>query len=172
MKRITLETKIPIFKSEVLHHAKNKNIILKAIESLGVHGLVEKDQQIYNTDWYLSGEIYRPYYELMRPIMESVCREIYDVIQATGTQQYGIRNYWFQQYKSGDYHKLHTHVGTSFSCVYYLDLPEKASPITFKLYGKEFVVPVKEGEILAFPGFIPHLSEPTKANKTVIVFNI
>lgn len=172
MRKINLETKMPIFKSEALNHAKNKKLILKAIESLGTHNVIEKDQQISNTDWYLSGEIYRPYFELVRPIMESVCREVYDVIQATGTQGYGIRNYWFQQYKPGDYHKLHTHIGASFSCVYYVDLPEKAALTSFKLYGKEFTVPVKEGEILVFPGFIPHYSAPTKANKTVIVFNI
>jgi uncharacterized RmlC-like cupin family protein len=82
-----------------------------------------------------------------------------------------LSNYWFQQYENGDYHGTHVH-DTPFSSVYYIELPGESPRTTLKLFGKEYQIEVQEGDILTFPGFIPHESKENKnTRKTIIAFN-
>jgi hypothetical protein len=148
-----------------------KPLIMSAIASMGTHSMVESTQSISNTDWYLPATHARLYWPHVLPSIEHQAKEILaSLYDQEETMQ--VSNYWFQQYKEGDFHGWHIHGACTFSNVYYVDLPDGASKTTFRIKGKEFEVDVKEGQILAFPSYYPHCSKPnTRGVKTSIAFN-
>ena len=156
---------------DVPNHAEVKHQLLDGIRAMGTHSFIEGLDKISNTDWHLKPDCYRPYFQHLHPIVTPHLRTIG---QRVGVPE-GILNmsgYWFQQYLEGDYHGWHIHENSVFSNVYYVDLPEGASKTSFKLGGKEFEVPVKEGQILTFPSCFLHCSKPNSAGiKTIISFN-
>jgi ectoine hydroxylase-related dioxygenase (phytanoyl-CoA dioxygenase family) len=84
-----------------------------------------------------------------------------------------LNNVWIQQYEKGDSHGWHTHENCNFSNVYYIDLNGECPKTHFKFRGFEFEIPVKEGQILTFPGYIAHCSKENKSDyvKSVLAFN-
>jgi len=76
---------------------------------------------------------------------------------------------WYQIYMQKGYHKLHVHPNTNFTNIFYLQLPgpENSTVVDKKL------LQIKEGDIVSFPGFIPHESKPNiyKKPKIIISFN-
>jgi hypothetical protein len=165
----------PIFIRKVKNHTQIKEDILKNIQLMGKFSIVQTSslykrcQKISHTDYHMSSAQFRPYF----PIIEPILREHHNLL----TQSLNISvevilsNFWFQQYETGDYHGMHVH-DTPFSSVYYVDLPTGSAKTTLTLFGKEYEIPVEEGDILTFPGFIPHESKENKsATKTVVVFN-
>jgi hypothetical protein len=102
-----------------------------------------------------------------------IIKNVLESVKVTAKLKHNLnlRNYWFQQYKKGDYMELHAHRDADFSSVYYVDLPNGAVFTTFIFMGKEFEIEVKEGEVLTFYGCFQHMSKPTKNTKTIIAFN-
>ena len=144
---------------------------MKSIASMGVHSLVDADQQLCNSDWHLSPTFNRPYFEDVKSVLTTHL----DILnRATDMPKpLSIGAYWFQQYAQGDYHTWHMHPNCVFSNVYYVDLPDGGSRTTFKVNNNTFDVPVNEGQILTFPSCFVHCSMPNKVGtKTVIAFNI
>jgi hypothetical protein len=169
---INADIKVPFFKYEVSSHLSIKNIILDDIENMGIHNLIDNDQRISNTDWHLSVDTFRPYIEHIKPDITQVCN---DLKKYFGYEEdIKLTNYWFQQYSKGDYHHFHAHGQCSFSCVYYVNLQGNNPKTTFKINSEEFEIDIKEGEILVFPGFLPHTSKENTSGevKTVIAFNL
>ena len=64
-------------------------------------------------------------------------------------------NMWFHEYHQGDSFEWHTHKGSHYTCVYFIELPDGAGT---ELMGHE--VDVKEGDMIMFPSIIPHRSPP------------
>lgn len=167
---------IPIIVNSFEGHSNVKQKILDGIDSMGIHGLVDEQEQLSNTDWNLSRSSNRPYAEHLDNIFAETFKTIIDAFDYglnPITQSLKVSGYWFQQYENGDFHKWHTHPGDMFSNVYYVELPDGASKTSFMLNGNEFTVDVKEGDILTFPAFLLHQSKPNQSSrKTVVAFNI
>ena len=163
-----IETKAPIF---IFDLPDNKEEILKAIESMGTHSLIDKTQQISNSDWQLNSNYPRQYYDIVRPLVE---KRFPEIEEKTKSNKIKIENYWFQQYNpGGDYHAWHHHGSSTYSSVFYVELP-KGSSTTFDYMGDEFQVDVEEGQYLVFPSYLRHCSKPnkTKERKTIIALNL
>ena len=158
------------FISSVKNHNEIKSKILDSISSMGKFSLQTGINNISNTDWHLSSEINRPYYQ----IIESAILEHISDLKDKFKYKYGkVENYWFQQYHKGDYFDWHVHDGYMFSSVYYVDLHGSSPKTTFILNNKEFFIETKEGDILTFPSFLIHKSNTNQSDnvKTIISFN-
>lgn len=167
MKILTVPAEIYVAKFKK-HKAIKKNVLL-AISKTGEHKLVQNDQQISNTDWALPKNFERQYWKIIEPGVKSF---LLDISNNYGAAGYGVINYWFQQYKKGDYHGWHTHPESMYSCIYYVDMPLNTETV-FKIGDKEVKFEISEGDIIAFPNCFLHCSKPNPTNKvkTVIAFN-
>lgn len=163
--------KLPFFLTNVKEHTSLKKKIIDSIEGMGTFSYVNGHQQISSSDWHLAPNYPRPYYELIRPILQGVCADIRKKMDYE--DELNVSNYWYQKYNQGDSHPWHVHLGSNFSNVYYLNLPGGGAKTTFKVFDEEFSIDVKEGQILSFPGIVTHCSKPneSKESKIIISFN-
>jgi len=156
-------------------HELIKESMLMLIDKLGEHSIIEEHgkipQRISNTDWFLTLNETPAYFNMFSPMVAEHCRQVKNMLKLPVDIK--CVDYWFQQYRTGDYHSWHTHANCLYSNIYYLDLPEGTSKTTFKFIDKEFEVDVEEGDILTFPGSMLHCSKPNTSEhtKTVIAFN-
>ena len=162
-----------VFVSDVDGHEDIKRSILEDINKNSIFSIYDQGREsIHNTDFYIDKQFnYCNYPNIAIPIFEKHNRALtnflgYDVGIVT-------KEIWYQQYATGDFHCWHRHNGCTFSNVYYVELPEKSSKTTFRFLKQEFVVDVKEGQILTFPSFLYHCSKPNQSKniKTIISFN-
>ena len=98
-----------------------------------------------------------------------------DVAKFLHCKQWTINNAWFNQYKTNDKVDWHSHPGSNFANIYFLEMPEKNMKTQFyNLKDKKPTdIDVEEGDILTFPAYYPHRSNFLKSDnqKTVIAFN-
>jgi len=155
-----------VYMSTVPQHDMIKPFILQLIETMGEH----RHEFIFNTDWHLGKETNRSYYDIVRPIMENHNEEIRTLL---GYEKMKVLNYWFQQYKTGDWHGWHIHNACVFSNVYFVNLTGDNPKTKFRYLGEEFSVPVEEGTIITFPSYLQHQSPENTSTqtKTVIAWN-
>ena len=153
-------------------HTQIKPSVVSAIDGMGLYSYINNMQHITHTDWHLSSNFYRPYYELVAPVIANVIAEVNDLYGYP--EPLTLQNYWFQKYLKDDHHGWHIHQKSVFNAVYFLSLPEGASKTSFKLFGEEFFVDIKEGQILVFPSMYLHCSKQNMSSdpKLVIAFNL
>lgn len=167
-----LNVELPIIKTKIPFHKELKQKLLNSIESMGQfsYRCPNSHLNISNTDWFLPREHNRPYISLFLPLTQFIIADLKDKLKMPNLK---LDNIWFQQYEKGDFHGWHTHAGSFYNCIYYLNLDDKNSKTTFRITDNEFQVDVEEGDVLCFPGVILHCSKENKSNnkKTVCVFN-
>jgi hypothetical protein len=159
-----------VFISKVGDFAARKYKILETIDSMAEKPLFDAPGQwTFNTDWDSRNDI-RPYHDTFLP---PVMQHSENLMRSLGGEGFQIKNYWFQQYRKGDYHNWHSHPGCMFSSVFYIELPE-GTATKFKIYGEEHELDVQEGDIVSFPSALFHASLPNQSNhrKTIISFNL
>jgi hypothetical protein len=163
-----IETKTPIFLFEM---SELKDEVLTAINTMDRYSIIDKVQQISNSDWHLGSEYLRPYFQIIAEQVSSFCDE---VSKKTESKELVIKNYWFQQYENGDYHSWHNHGDSAYSSVYYVELPDSSIATTFRTMGQEFQIKVSEGDLLIFPSYFSHCSKPNKTGKrkTIVSINL
>ena len=155
-------TKIPNF--EVV-----KTNTLAAIDSMSRYSIEGFGQKLCNTDWHISPEINRPYWSI---ISLEINRHNQLLKEKLNLHSVNTGKVWHQQYETGDYHSWHTHNGSIYSNVMYIELSDDSPKTSFSYMGDEYTVDVNEGDIITFPSFLAHGSKPnTGARKTVIGFN-
>ena len=160
--------------SDISEHKNLKPLILDGIKKVGIHSSITKESSLCNTDWELNEGYPRPYWSIVKPLFEEQSKKICGLYNFDDCDTVGIvRNFWFQQYAFGDFHRWHFHSGSTYSSVYYVELPEGSSKTTFRFLDNEFEIDVKEGQILSAPSMLLHCSKPSKNKKikTVIAFN-
>lgn len=172
IKQVQGKTGLPLefFVTKVSNHTQAKKAILEAIEQQGCYGFKNDAQQISNTDWHLSPTFNRPYMNIAGSILAGHL----ELLKTNyGYDSVSLKNYWFQQYKKGDYHSEHTHPSCSFSSIYYVDFGKDSPRTNFIYKGKTFSFEVEEGNIISFPSFLIHFSPENQSKhvKTVISFN-
>lgn len=167
---IVKETKCFMYISNVENHKNIKPKILHNIQKTGEYSMRDSEQSISNTDWHLRPNFPRPYWDIFKDFADSHNNKI---MELAGFKSWTTCNYWFQQYKKGDYHKWHIHGDSLFSNVYYVDLPNDEIKTEFILHGELLNINVKEGQILTFPSFMIHRSPENIYSdiKTVVAFN-
>lgn len=162
---------LPFFITDVQEHLEVKEKVLNDIYKMGEYSFINETQRISSTDWHLNNEFNREYINHLINIFNNVCNQMNDYLKSDAKLE--IRNYWYQLYRKGDYHKWHEHFFCAFSNIYYLSLPEDSVKTSFRIGSEEFEVDVKEGQILSFPGIFTHCSKENTSDKekVVIVFN-
>jgi hypothetical protein len=149
--------------------------IMRRIADMGAHSLIEETAKITNTDWYIQEKLPRTYLDLILPDLDVALQKLKDTVYSSlPPSAYTARldTYWFQQYGPGDFHGWHMH-NTLYAMVAFIELGDGAGT-RFMVNGVERILPVQEGQILLFPGLVPHCSPPnnTGKRKTVVAANI
>lgn len=167
-----IDTDVPssVYVFNVNTHNDIKEKILEGISEMGIHSHIIADQCISNTDWHLGQHVNRPYADLFIEAIQESLLEFSSNLEGRAE----LDNYWFQQYNKGDYHGWHRHSRCMYSCVYYVNLPNKEVATKFKFNNEEFSINVEEGQVLIFPAYLQHCSPKNNFDdtKTVIAFNI
>ena len=157
-----------ISKYKVLNFQEHKNKIIDLIIKIPQTPLKnEKKESIFHTDWKIPKSMQRDYLEYFQ---ENILKDFFkDFTSNNGCQKIQMHNIWFQVYAEGDWHYPHTHAGTNFTNVFYLQLP--CNSLKTNILNTD--IDVSEGDILTFPGFIKHESPKNKTNqfKIIISFN-
>jgi uncharacterized protein (TIGR02466 family) len=105
-------------------------------------------------------------------------------------QSYHILNSWVNKHDKGGWTDDHTHREIQFTTAIYLNVPEESGQILFRdpleyhwagepseFRGRDngawYPVNVKTGDVLLFPGWLPHKTEVSRSNESryVMTFN-
>ena len=152
--------------TKVKNYKKINKELLKLIEKIKNPYLAEGNS-ISNTDWNLPQNYTREYLPYFYEIIKS---SMHDLAFKLHSKNWTIHSCWFQQYYKSNHHDWHTHQGTNFTNVYFIELPN--SSLATEIYEHENLK-LKEGDLLTFPGFFYHRSPINRSNKrkTIISFN-
>lgn len=162
----------PYVVSKFEAHESIKEKLLELIHTQNSNSVVTIGENISTTDWNVDIGKNREYWNFLYPYLKPHVDCVYDSLNIIKRD---FTNYWYQQYSKNDYHDWHEH-GTSWSNVYYLELPndELRTQVISPVDGTIFSPEVYEGYILSMPGILKHRSPPnvSEDRKTVIAFNI
>jgi|TARA_Y100000114_G_scaffold128755_1_gene125914 hypothetical protein len=155
-----------IYQSKIKNHSEIKTTLLNQINLIPNNPVNDSKCKLFHTDWNLPVEMHREYKFLF---FESVKDHLNKISLDLSGVDIEITNFWFQQYTDNGLHSWHTHAGSHFSNVYFLECPDG-----YSTEFKNFKCVCEEGDILSFPAFLPHRSPLLKNNnrKTIIAFNI
>ena len=173
----TIFIPVPIFKINVKEHLHFKNDLLELIQKENGKPEINLHDRISFTDWNKDPNRKIDYWDFCQTFLSDYISEIISKIGssysfATNSQ---IINVWFQQYKNNDYHGWHIHSRSTWSFVYFVELPIGAPSTLLKLMdGSQISTNAAEGDLIAFPSYIEHCSPPNccKKTKTVVAFNV
>jgi uncharacterized protein (TIGR02466 family) len=165
-----LQVPLPIVWMKLEAHAAIKDKLLDAIAK---EDATRGEGNISRTDWFLNGD--KSYYSILEPHLLPILDNL--LFKDFYYNKFQVIACWFQQYDTNDEHAWHTHIPSTWSGVYYVELPEDAPRTTFigPLEKDKLITPdVSEGDIIIFPSMLRHCSLPnkSKSRKTVISFNI
>ena len=157
-------------------HEDLKPVLLKSIDEYSEGKPVQHDpgmpdDSISRTDYYTSDE--QGYLTLLQNNLNDFYAELNDYYCLRESH---FLNGWYQQYTTGDTHGWHCHGPTTVTFVYYLELPNPKECTELIDYDNmvKYHPDVEEGDILVFPGMIPHRSPIINGDqrKTIISGNI
>ena len=147
----------------------HKNNFIKLIKEMPPN----KFDNISHTDWNLHKDIKRTYLDyFLKNVYNDYAKYFCNFFKIDRME---VTNIWFQIYKKGDFHSLHTHKNANFSSVFFINLPHKnLKTKIYSLNKKELDFEVKEGSIISFPAFYKHgsLINNYEEEKIIIAFNI
>lgn len=145
----------------------NENL-LNLIAKIPKNSLIEDSCSIINhTDWNLPKTFKKEYlnyfFEIMQPYFKKICIKL-------NCNEIKVTKVWFQQYVKNDLHQWHTHPGTNFTNIYFVELPDKS--LSTQILGHKNLE-FNEGDLLTFPGYYFHRSPINlfEKRKTIISFN-
>ena len=162
-----------VWKYSYKNHLSTKNIILNKINECNSDSISTEQDTINNSDYFTVNN-HRDYLKILSEHLVDFHQKILDYYCCS---RFSFGNGWFQQYIVNDIHDWHFHAKANLSIVYFLELNDSSeSTEFFDIIKKESfqVDDVKEGDLIIFPGFLPHRSPLKKSNsrKTIISYNI
>tara|TARA_R100001126_G_scaffold97388_1_gene70685 strand:+ start:76 stop:591 length:516 start_codon:yes stop_codon:yes gene_type:complete len=161
----------------IIHHVnqfdKHKSKLIDLIYKIPETSFTSDNEKISHTDFKIPRTMKREYTDyFFNNIYESYCNNLRSVNKAN---YIGFNNIWFQVYNKGDWHGSHTHPGSHFTNILYINLPDKNLKTILQKPNGEFInFEVSEGDLITFPAFYQHQSPINKSNekKIIISFNI
>ena len=160
------------FVNKVEKHNSFKKYMMNYIKKQPTYRLIERLDDISNTDWKDSYNPNRPYVKKFAKLISQYLSKIGRVLK---TKKFTIGNMWYQQYGKGSKHQWHHHVSSNWSAVYYLELPNNLGTELYDITeSRTFDIKLNEGDLFLFPANMLHRSPPNMTNKikTIISFNI
>ena len=160
------------FVNKVEKHNSFKKYMMNYIKKQPTYRLIERLDDISNTDWKDSYNPNRPYVKKYAKLISPYLSKIGRVLK---TKKFTIGNMWYQQYGKGSKHQWHHHVSSNWSAVYYLELPNNLGTELYDITeSRTFDIKLNEGDLFLFPANMLHRSPPNMTNKikTIISFNI
>ena len=160
------------FVNKVEKHNSFKKYMMNYIKKQPTYRLIERLDDISNTDWKDSYNPNRPYIKKFAKVISPYLSKIGRVLK---TKKFTIGNMWYQQYGKGSKHQWHHHVSSNWSAVYYLQLPNNLGTELYDITeSRTFDIKLNEGDLFLFPANMLHRSPPNMTNKikTIISFNI
>ena len=161
-----------VFVNKVEKHNSFKKYMMNYIKKQPTYRLIERLDDISNTDWKDSYNPNRPYVKKFAKLISPYLSKIGRVLK---TKKFTIGNMWYQQYGKGSKHQWHHHVSSNWSAVYYLELPNNLGTELYDITeSRTFDIKLNEGDLFLFPANMLHRSPPnmTSKIKTIISFNI
>ena len=160
------------FVNKVEKHNSFKKYMMNYIKKQPTYRLIERLDDISNTDWKDSYNPNRPYVKKFAKLISPYLSKIGRVLK---TKKFTIGNMWYQQYGKGSKHQWHHHVSSNWSAVYYLEQPKNLGTEHYDITeSRTFDIKLNEGDLFLFPANMLHRSPPNMTNKikTIISFNI
>lgn len=155
--------------TKIKEHKDIKKMILEEIKNIKQDSF----ENITSTDWKTSSNIERTYFT--KYIQKIINKYYFDIAKQLGLYNFNIsklitHNFWFQIYQKNSTHDWHTHAGSHFTNVYFVELPDKDTATQIKGFDN---LDVEEGDLITFPAYWVHRSPVNKTNqrKTIISFN-
>ena len=165
------------------------NSIIKYMEDLIVPKLDYlpfTDENVY-TDYYQKNKIInssqlKPFYEVVNPIIKEFSKKS-NIIYRSKVE------YWIQDYKMSNTHKIHAHPGNNISGIYYIRSNDHAGNIEFfspnphtyftnsypnTVPSDRFIFKPQPGLFLLFPSYLFHQIQPSSnpsCVRTCLAFN-
>jgi len=159
------------FIHKVKNHLFIKDKILDYIKNQPNRNHVGNQDNLFKFDYDI---IQKQYGSI---IFDNIKEYIEELKKLFNCNKITIHNYWYQQYIKNNFHSWHTHGGSNFSTVYYIELPNnKYQTEFFDCIKKSYINigKVEEGDILTFPSYITHRSKKIEEDtrKTIFSFNL
>ena len=130
-------------------------------------------EKITSTDWKTPSNVERKYFT--KYIKNIINKYYVEIAKQLNLQDFSIakliiHNWWFQKYNKNSTHGWHTHSGSHFTNVYFVELPNKEGATQIKGLKN---LDVEEGDLITFPAYWAHRSPINKTDKrkTIISFN-
>ena len=161
---------LPVF-TTLLHDHQNINSNLIELIDWCQRSSPEGLKQSTNLDaWrteYLTQDDTDDFNFLIEIILEFIRSVNVDYFNDNQTR-YECFNFWAMKYTEGDCAYKHNHYPADFSCVYYISVTDKSSPIVFE---NKLKIQPEDGMLVLFPGCINHNVFPTKDKRIAFSAN-
>ena len=152
--------------TKIKEHSNNKKMILNEIYETKQSNF----RDVTSTDWLTPSNIERTYFKYIKDITN----KYYDKItERLGLKDFNftkliIHNWWFQIYDKDATHDWHTHPGSHFTNIYFIELPDTTLATEIKGHKN---LNIKEGDLITFPAYWPHRGPINKTNKRKIIIS-
>ncbi len=158
-----------------------KNLIKQSENNLHPHGLVSDAGSSYNTP--MTPILSHFSVRRLRAKIESLIKDMAQDLQLAPIQ---ITNSWFNIMNQGHAVKPHRHELSVISGALYVEAPEGSVGLRFhspvaqcrmaemilgsnELNENHHIVECKEGQLILFPSWLEHSTEPNKSDKRIVV---
>ena len=155
--------------TKIKEHKNIKKMIMEEINNTKQTSF----EKITSTDWKTPANIERKYFT--KYIKDVINKYYTRIAEQLGLKDFNltkliIHNWWFQKYNKNSTHDWHTHAGSHFTNVYFVELPNKENATQIKGLKN---LNVEEGDLITFPAYWAHRSPINKTDKrkTIISFN-
>ena len=155
--------------TKIKEHSNIKEMILNEIHKTKQNNY----RNVTSTDWQTPSNIERTYFtKYIKDIVNKYYTRIAEQLKLKdfNITKLIIHNWWFQIYGKNSTHDWHTHAGSHFTNVYFIELPDPTCATEIKGHDN---LNIEEGDLITFPAYWPHRSpiNTTNKRKTIISFN-
>jgi hypothetical protein len=162
---------LPYYVISIPEHNEIKETLLRLIDEDGGERITDNVHQISKIDFFLTDKE-KKYLPVIMPVIKKALKNL---PISFDNYTFDDKLVWYQQYTRFNHHCFHVHDKT-WSMVYYLELDSKSPGTQFKPTenGEYINIPVVEGDLIVFPGWIEHRSPPniSTKRKTIIACDV
>lgn len=166
---------IPIAHYQVENWESNKRIIMESLPQFGQEHL--DNNEMYTDFFHMDEETLPPYADVIIPIVEPHLAEFSE------RRRIEFTDMWCQTSIKGQYHGIHNHGHSGWSCILYVEFDPEVhqatqfiSPFNNPWSGRlqSVIPPINEGDLIIFPTTIHHQALENKSDvpRTIVSFNL